>query len=261
MDNPPYGALFVSRIKFIALIHVCVFNTVSTRLPPPDNSQFILLNMAVTRSTWNNMSIWKPDYYRFDICVIFNAVLTRLPPQTTHSIEQGSDWQHEEPIIWKQDYYRLDICVISNAASMRRDLPQTWLTVVCCSQSPRETGPPDGFHANLTSSSSCPSLATLFPSLSLEALEEVSSSDTLAESACSNDGITFMWHSSGDYGGGGGVKMRWWSGNDGGGGRWMVVVVVMMVVMIVVVMVVVVMMMQGVTRKKSFSLLLGQAAG
>ena len=61
------------------------------------------------------------------------------------------------------------------------------LTLVCCSHSPRETGPPDGFHDNCTTATSSPSssLASSLSSLSLEQLDIFSLSETFSASGWS----------------------------------------------------------------------------
>ena len=61
------------------------------------------------------------------------------------------------------------------------------LTLVCCSHSPRETGPPDGFHDNCTTAPSSPSssLASSLSSLSLEQLDIFSLSETFSASCWS----------------------------------------------------------------------------
>lgn len=61
------------------------------------------------------------------------------------------------------------------------------LTLVCCSHSPRETGPPDGFHDNCATATSSPSssLASSLSSLSLEQLDIFSLSETFSASCWS----------------------------------------------------------------------------
>lgn len=61
------------------------------------------------------------------------------------------------------------------------------LTLVCCSHSPRETGPPDGFHDNCATATSSPSssLASSLSSLSLEQLDTFSLSETFSASCWS----------------------------------------------------------------------------
>ena len=68
-----------------------------------------------------------------------------------------------------------------------KNLTSKQLTLVCCSHSPRETGPPDGFHDNCTTVTSSPSssLASSLSSLSLEQLDILSLSETFSASCWS----------------------------------------------------------------------------
>lgn len=63
---------------------------------------------------------------------------------------------------------------------------------MCCSHSPRHTGPPDGFHDNLTTATSSSSMSSvsLLSSLSLEL--ERSLSDTFSESLWSAKKFVFV---------------------------------------------------------------------